>query len=81
METGRRLENCWEITLCGRQPEDFTTAEEIFCPAAVSPGFEAGNREPFAGTYCWKAVETFCQAKIHGTLAENRIPSSLCPFF
>ena len=81
METGKQMKNCWEVTACGREPEDSAAADEAFCPAAVGSRNPGRNRAPFSGTYCWKAVGTFCKEKEQGTLAEDRIDSTLCPFF
>lgn len=81
MKTGRRMKNCWEVTSCGRRPEDPDMAEEAFCPAAVHSRSPERTKQEYAGTYCWKAAGTFCEEKIDGTHAEKRIDSEVCPFF
>jgi len=81
VETGKRIQNCWEITNCGREPEDTDAAEEAFCPAAVDSQFFERTRQEFAGTCCWKVVGTACEERIDGTLIEKRIDSDACPFF
>lgn len=81
METGKRMKNCWEVANCEREPMDSTSADDTFCPAAVDARHAESNRARIAGTYCWKVVETFCEEKVPGTLAEKRISSEECPFF
>lgn len=81
MKTGKHMKNCWEVTNCGRKPEDAHAAEEAFCPAAVHSWAPGRTHEEFAGTHCWKVVGTSCEETIEGTHVEKSIDSDLCPFF
>jgi len=80
VDSGKGMKKCWEVVNCGREPDALETPA-AFCPAAVDSLSRQVNDLPFARSLCWKAVGTFCQEKVEGTLHESTIESEKCPFF
>ena len=61
--------NCWEILICGRQPDGAKEHEMGVCPASVCAETDKINGGKNGGRACWAIAGTFCEGKVHGTYA------------
>ena len=76
-----KLNNCWEINNCGRQPGGKKAKELGVCPASVSSEYNGINRGIHGGRFCWAIAGTFCHGKPQGTFANKLIKCTYCNFF
>jgi len=76
-----RLQNCWELMKCGREPGGQKADRSGICPAAADTSFDGINSGVCAGRICWAVAGTFCNGKIQGTFAEKRKSCTACEFY
>lgn len=75
------IKNCWEYTLCGREPGGRNTSELGVCPAALTERFHGINGGKNAGRFCWYIAGTFCNGEIQGTFARKLGNCLKCEFY
>ena len=73
--------NCWEVTLCGREPEGTSIEPAGVCPAAADISFDGINSGVCGGRICWAVAGTFCGGCIQGSFAEKRASCLECDFY
>lgn len=62
---------CWEYKKCGREIGGVHADKLGVCPAS----------SPLEGRACWVVAGTFCQGRIHGSLANKLDDCRKCDFF
>lgn len=72
--------NCWEIKLCGRQPNGDKVKEMGICPAATDTTCHGINGGTNGGRICWVLSGTFCGGKVQGTFAQKQTTCMACDF-
>jgi len=73
--------NCWEFTLCGREPGGVRVAELGVCPASSftrANGFLGGQN---GGRACAYIAGTLCDGAVQGTHADKTKSCHRCEFF
>jgi len=79
-ESQKKL-NCWEATICGRQPGGKNAEQEGVCPAAADMSFNDINSGICGGRICWAVAGTFCGGCTQGSFAEKRASCLECDFY
>ena len=73
--------NCWEVMLCGREPDGKNVKELGVCPAATEELLEGIHDGSKAGRACWVVAGTFCEGVVQGTFAQKYRSCTDCLFY
>jgi len=78
---GMKIENCWEVMGCGRNPGGSMVGPLGVCPAA-QPGSHSGvNGGENGGRICWAVAGTFCNGEVIGECIAKGENCTECEFF
>lgn len=73
--------NCWEHTLCGRQPGGEKTGELGVCPVTKFTRAHGINSGINGGRSCWAIEGTFCGGEVQGSFAQKMGSCMQCDFY
>jgi len=73
--------NCWEVMMCGREPNGSNIAEYGVCPAAADLSYDGINSGKCAGRICWAVAGTLCGGCVQGSFADKRVSCLNCDFY
>ncbi len=76
-----RKYNCWEVTLCGREPGGKRANELGVCPAAMDKSYNGINSGKCGGRFCWAVAGTLCGGCTQGDFSEKRSDCLDCDFY
>ncbi len=75
------IKNCWELKMCGREPNGKNVSEFGVCPAAKETSCTGVNNGTSAGRICWAIAGTFCGGKVQGDFAQKSVSCMSCDVF
>jgi hypothetical protein len=78
---GKRLENCWELMHCGREPSGDMSAQQGVCPVFDAVEYNGVNDGQNGGRFCWTVAGTLCHGHVQGTFAEKFMNCMSCEFY
>jgi len=73
--------NCWEVMVCGRQPQGSRVRELGVCPAATESRVAGVNGGSMGGRCCWAIAGTLCNGEIQGTFVYKSRTCKQCRFY
>ena len=76
-----KIENCWEVMGCGRNPGGSTVGQLGVCPASQPGSYSGVNGGENGGRICWAVAGTFCNGEVVGECIAKGESCTECEFF
>lgn len=73
--------NCWEVKLCGREPDGKKVSELGVCEAATETKLDGTNHGKNGGRACWAITGTLCGGEVQGAFASKLHNCLQCEFY
>ena len=76
-----KKQNCWEFSMCGREPGGISETELGICPAAMDVRLDGVHEGKKAGRACWIVAGTLCEGKPRGSFVRKHKNCTSCYFY